>query len=146
MTKPAQLLLLFFQLTGMVAVIAAGPVLPSSTGAGLTEAGALLLGGWAIFHMVLYSRFRGNPEPAHDARLLDTGPYRFIRNPMYSAIILYFAVLTLDRYTPLRLVLFALETALLNYKISVEEKFLTAKFPGYKAYKSRTRRLIPLIY
>ncbi len=107
---------------------------------------AIALGAWAVTTMLRKSTFRVDPEPARNAHLLSTGPYRFIRNPMYTALIFGFGALVLDSFTWVRFTIFLLETVVLLKKISVEEQLLPVKFKGYSEYKSRTRRLIPFIY
>jgi protein-S-isoprenylcysteine O-methyltransferase Ste14 len=107
---------------------------------------AAALGAWAILHMRRKSTFGISPEPKKTAHLLDTGPYAYIRNPMYSAVILGFAVFLADNFSIMRLIIYILLIVVLIYKISREEQFLGKKFTGYAAYKSRTKRLIPFVY
>lgn len=127
-------LLLFLQLAFAVLFFLTGPLF------------AAALGAWAVLLMVIKSKFSGHPEPKENARLLDTGPYKYIRNPMYSAILLALGALLLDYITWLRLSVYLIETLILLTKIPIEEKLLAQKFKGYSDYKSRTRRLIPFIY
>ncbi|HHT9138812.1 MAG TPA: methyltransferase family protein [Candidatus Wunengus sp. YC60] len=141
-----QYILVCFQIVFMVLIIGSGPWRPDNVLIGAVEATAIIFGYSAVIHMGIHSKFKGAPEPAKEAKLLVTGPYRYIRNPMYSSFILFFGALTIDHYTPLRLLFYILEIAVLLLKISMEEKFLIKKFPAYAAYKSRTKRLISFIY
>ncbi len=144
--KHTSSLLVFLQKLFILLFLISGPLVAKNIYLLILELFAIALGAWAILTMVRKSKFRVDPEPAHNAHLLETGPYKYIRNPMYTALILGFGALVLDSFTILRFTIFLLETIILFKKISVEETFLTAKFPGYAAYKSRTRRLIPFIY
>jgi protein-S-isoprenylcysteine O-methyltransferase Ste14 len=112
----------------------------------MVEFFALVFSCWAVILMTVKSKISPYPEPKEQARLLDTGPYRYIRNPMYSGALLAMTALLLDSFSLMRLVAFILLTAVFLSKISIEEKLLTEKFKEYASYKSHTRRLIPFIY
>ena len=55
----------------------------------LLQASAALIGLWAVQTMHL-GRFNIIPDPMPDIQLVTTGPYRFIRHPMYFSILLFF--------------------------------------------------------
>jgi len=130
----------------MALLIATGPVFANNEILYLIEVACIALGIWAIVIMKRKSKFSGLPEPKENAHLLETGPYHYIRNPMYSAVIVGFGSLLLDFFTPFRLLIYILEIIVLLKKISIEEKLLTEKFKDYPSYKSRTKKLIPFIY
>jgi protein-S-isoprenylcysteine O-methyltransferase Ste14 len=79
--------------------------------------------------------------------VISTGPYAFVRHPMYSAIMLFFvgAPLLLGSWwgvamAPLFAVLFAI-------RAGIEERALIAGLPGYADYAARVRyRLVPGIW
>jgi protein-S-isoprenylcysteine O-methyltransferase Ste14 len=136
----------FFQMVFMLLFLVTGPLYIRGVLHLAIVLSSAALGAWAILHMRKESSFGISPEPKKEAHLLDTGPYAYIRNPMYSAVILGFAVFLADNFSPVRLVIYVLLVAVLLFKILREEQFLTKKFTGYAAYKSRTKRLIPFIY
>jgi protein-S-isoprenylcysteine O-methyltransferase Ste14 len=76
-----------------------------------------------------------------------TGPYRYVRHPMYTGIILMFLCFPLSlgswyTYIPAALIvfLFILRTAL-------EDKTLKAELPGYADYAAKVRfRLLPGVW
>jgi protein-S-isoprenylcysteine O-methyltransferase Ste14 len=80
-------------------------------------------------------------EPA----LVTSGPYRFVRHPIYSGLLL--AVLgTALATNVIGLVIVAVLGGYFYYSASVEERNLTATFPtAYPAYRARTKMLIPLV-
>lgn len=82
---------------------------------------------------------RENPD------LVTTGPYRYVRHPIYSGIIL--GVLgTALATTLVGLVVAAVLTAVFAFAATREERFLTGEFPdAYPAYKAKTKMLIPFI-
>jgi protein-S-isoprenylcysteine O-methyltransferase Ste14 len=77
-------------------------------------------------------------------RVIDSGPYAFVRHPMYSGTFLFFvgAPLMLGSWwgaamAPLFLVLFA-------FRAGIEERALIEGLPGYTDYLARVRyRLVP---
>jgi len=81
-------------------------------------------------------------ERAH--RVISTGPYAWVRHPMYSGVMLFFigAPLLLGSWwgvamAPLFVVLFAI-------RIAIEERALVAGLPGYADYTAQVRyRLVP---
>lgn len=144
--KKTSSLLVFLQKLFILLFLISGPLVAKNIVLLIIELFAGVLITWAIITMVRKSKFRVDPEPAQNARMLDTGPYTYIRNPMYTAGLLFTGALVLDHFTILRFTIFILLTVVLLKKISVEEQLLPQKFSGYAAYKSRTRRLIPFIY
>jgi protein-S-isoprenylcysteine O-methyltransferase Ste14 len=80
-------------------------------------------------------------------RVVSTGPYAFVRHPMYSSMMLFFvgAPLLLGSawgllFAPLFLLLFAI-------RIRIEERTLIAGLSGYADYAARVRyRLLPGIW
>ena len=76
-----------------------------------------------------------------------TGPYRFIRHPMYSGIIVNWLVTPLVLGSVVTLPLFALIVPLLIARLLNEEKLLRRELPGYAEYCRQNRyRLIPLAW
>ena len=114
-------------------------------GLGLFAAGALLR-WWSIWHLGRF--FTVNVSVATDHRVVDTGPYRLIRHPSYSGLLLQFAGfgLTLGTLPALALVL-VLPTLALLHRIRVEEAVLYAHLPdSYPAYAARTKKIMPLVF
>jgi protein-S-isoprenylcysteine O-methyltransferase Ste14 len=109
----------------------------------LAAAGAGLAGGglWALRrHLTPY------PTPLHDAALVEHGPYRLARHPIYGGILLGAAGVSLADGNWPGLVLAAALGTLFWGKSGFEEGRLLAHFPGYAAYRDRVRRrLLPWI-
>lgn len=81
-------------------------------------------------------------------KLVESGPYRYVRHPSYSAILLVHlgAALCLGNWLSLTVLTVPVAAALL-YRIRVEESVLRAGLgPAYLAYMARTKRLIPGLY
>jgi protein-S-isoprenylcysteine O-methyltransferase Ste14 len=80
-------------------------------------------------------------------KVIQSGPYRFVRHPMYlGTIIMYFASpLALGSYWAIIPAIFIIP--ILIVRIINEEKVLTKELEGYSEYKLTTRfRLIPGIW
>ncbi len=81
-----------------------------------------------------------------DPELVTTGPYRSIRHPIYSGIILAMIGTTIA-VSLYWLVAVALLGAYFVYSATVEERFMARRFPDtYPEYKRSTKMLIPLIF
>jgi protein-S-isoprenylcysteine O-methyltransferase Ste14 len=80
-----------------------------------------------------------------EPELVTSGPYRFVRHPIYSGLLA--AVLGTALATNLiGLIILAILAGFFYYSASVEEKNLTATFPtAYPAYRSRTKMLVPFV-
>lgn len=77
-------------------------------------------------------------------RVISTGPYRYVRHPMYSGMILFFASVPLILGSTWGLAIAPLFLALLAIRIRIEERTLIAGLPGYTEYAARVRyRLLP---
>jgi protein-S-isoprenylcysteine O-methyltransferase len=81
-------------------------------------------------------------------RVIESGPYRFIRHPSYTGALLAFLGLGLSMGNWWSLTIFTLPTFLaFLVRIEVEERALAnAMGEQYRSYQKRTKRLIPFIY
>jgi protein-S-isoprenylcysteine O-methyltransferase Ste14 len=84
--------------------------------------------------------------PTEPAALIEGGPYRFIRHPMYLAEIALAVGAPLALGACVTLTLSTLFVALVVHRIGIEERCLAARLDGYGAYAARTARLIPHVY
>ena len=67
-------------------------------------------------------------------RVISTGPYRYIRHPMYVGVIILFVCIPLALGSLLTLIPGALLTALIVIRTHYEDKTLHSELEGYKAY------------
>ncbi len=98
---------------------------------------------WAI--AALGKSFRTTVEVDTGQKVVDSGPYRWVRHPSYAGILLLMVGLSLVYGNwPALAVLLVLPTCVLIHRISVEEAVLTAVTGGaYMDYAARTKRLVP---
>jgi protein-S-isoprenylcysteine O-methyltransferase Ste14 len=79
-----------------------------------------------------------------DHELVETGPYRWIRHPIYTGILLAFAGSALARAEWRGLLALLIATAALARKIRIEERWLTELFGArYQDYSRRSWALFP---
>ncbi len=79
--------------------------------------------------------------------LVQAGPYRFVRHPIYSGMLLAFAggALFLDRVGSLIALLIML--AVYSWKAHQEEQLLAAHFgDSWQSYRKTTRAIVPFLY
>ncbi len=80
------------------------------------------------------------PRPRETGELIERGPYRFVRHPIYAAGMLFFLGVGLSSSLPATIGALALAT-LWWRKAALEEEHLTARFPEYDDYRRRVRWL-----
>jgi protein-S-isoprenylcysteine O-methyltransferase Ste14 len=119
-----------------------GPVL-EGIGLALWIAGIAL----AVWARLYIGRNWGMPmSRQEEPNLVTTGPYRFIRHPIYTGIILAM-IGTALAISLFGLIVVAVIAAFFAYSASREERFLAEEFPAtFPDYKARTKLLIPFVF
>lgn len=117
----------------------------ASAGAWALVVAGLLLGLWALSSN-RPGNFNIRPIPREGGQLVQTGPYRWIRHPMYTALIVAASGAALAGPNVGVWWLFAGLFATLWVKAVLEERWMLLAHPGYLAYQKLTRRFIPGVY
>ncbi len=121
------------------------PAWPRLVGAfALAACGAAL--GFAAMAANRPGNFNIHPAPREGGQLVAHGPYRWIRHPMYAAVLLLTGAAAVVAARPLAGLVWAVLLAVLLVKAGLEERWLAAHHAGYAAYCGRTRRLLPGLY
>jgi protein-S-isoprenylcysteine O-methyltransferase Ste14 len=102
--------------------------------------------GFAVWARRHIGRNWGTPMTQKDEpELVTSGPYRLVRHPIYSGILLA-AIATAMALNWAWLTAVALAGIFFIYSAVVEERYLTEKFPDtYPTYKHSTKMLIPFV-
>lgn len=109
----------------------------------------LMIAGGALFIAGLFRLGRGLtplPYPVTGVELIQTGPFALVRHPIYSGGLLLglgWALFVQGWWT---LGFVAALFVLLDAKSRREEKWLAEKFPAYRTYQERVRKLVPFVY
>lgn len=139
-------LLVLLQFTGIGVTCYPVALAPHGSPFWLLVCLAGLAGGVATLAHNRPGNFNIHPRPKTAGRLVTTGPYRYIRHPMYLSLILMMLGVALFNFHWLNFAGLALVTAAVAGKALLEERLLLAKFPDYAAYMQRTRRIIPGVF
>lgn len=121
------------------------PSVQLSEAASLVSISLVLLGTTgAVFSLSYLGRsFSVMPQARG---LVTTGPYRFVRHPLYLAEQIAVLGVMLQRAMPWSLVIAAASLAAQFPRMHYEERVLGETFPSYRDYARRTARLLPGIY
>ncbi|HEY3451284.1 MAG TPA: isoprenylcysteine carboxylmethyltransferase family protein [Myxococcales bacterium] len=115
------------------------------TGVALMAAGDLLC-LWAMrTNRFVETTVRIQEDRGH--QVITTGPYHYVRHPMYAGFIPMTAGMALVLESAWALVPAALLCGLVIWRLLREERVLAARLPGYTEYMAETRwRLVPGIW
>lgn len=138
-------LLVFIQFATILALLLTGPLWARTPLLFALELAGLSLVLWALLAMRL-ATLHVLPDVRPNAQLVQRGPYRFIRHPMYSAILFATLTLVIDTFTWLRLGFWFVLLIDLLIKLHYEERLLAARYPDYRRYQQHTKRLLPWLY
>lgn len=126
-------------------IMLAGPLWPTHW----SLHGMMVLGGvialWAFLAMGL-GNIRAFPEIPQHGRLVVHGPYRWVRHPMYTSVLVITLAWTVEHPLPFRVGLWVGLVVTLWIKLRYEEQLLLIRFPSYEEYRLRTKRLIPFLF
>ncbi len=103
-----------------------------------------MLGVWALQTMGIRN-LRVFPEIPQSGKLVIQGPYRWVRHPMYTSVLLVTLSWVLTNPTFVRVSLWVILIGVLWVKLEYEERLLVKRFPSYSSYQRQTARLIPFI-
>jgi protein-S-isoprenylcysteine O-methyltransferase Ste14 len=152
--EPVQRIIMSITSLGFIA-LAVVPALDHRFGWSHLPVYAVLLGdlvmllGW----LGIYFVFRENSfasatiQSSADQRVISTGPYAWVRHPMYAAALVMLLGISpaLGSWWGVPIVIAILPA--LIWRLTDEERFLARNLPGYPEYQGRVRyRLLPFVW
>jgi len=101
-----------------------------------------------IFWVLRVNSFAAsNISVAPGQKVVSSGPYAYVRHPMYAGAIWLFVGIPLALGSWWTIALIIPLSPVLLWRLLDEEKFLTRNLPGYEEYKNKVRyRLIPFVW
>lgn len=100
---------------------------------------------WA--RRVLGTNWSAMPVLKNDHELIQGGPYRLVRHPIYTGLLLAIFGSCLAGGRLWNLCLFVMAAILLIAKLKAEEALLARRFPEtYPHYRRRVKALVPFLY
>lgn len=112
---------------------------------GLLAGAAVALAVWTLAHNRM-GNFNIHPEPKSSGELITSGPYRWIRHPMYTTVLMGAAALAWMPGTALAWLVWAALVVVLFVKLTMEESWLRKHYSSYEAYERVSKRLLPWIF
>jgi protein-S-isoprenylcysteine O-methyltransferase Ste14 len=111
---------------------------------------ALILAGlsWTVWgRKALGDNWSGRVTVKRDHELVRTGPYRWVRHPIYAGALLALLGSALASGTVSAFLGLLLATGALIYKLRIEERWMSSQFgEGYRDYQRASWALVPFIY
>jgi protein-S-isoprenylcysteine O-methyltransferase Ste14 len=78
--------------------------------------------------------------------VVTTGPYAYVRHPIYAAVIYFVWAGALEHLSWPVFAWAALITAGALVRVFLEERLLIARYPEYRDYEARVRRIVPFVF
>jgi protein-S-isoprenylcysteine O-methyltransferase Ste14 len=119
-----------------------------SPGAALAGDVLILLGWLGIFFVFRENSFSSATiELAAEQRVISTGPYAWLRHPMYAAALVMLLGIPIALGSSRGVLIVVAMLPVLIWRLLDEERFLVRNLPGYAEYQRRVRyRLLPPIW
>jgi protein-S-isoprenylcysteine O-methyltransferase Ste14 len=108
----------------------------------------ILLSMWMVYRVFKENSFgSATIEIGRDQKVISTGPYAIVRNPMYSSAAVYFIGVSLALGSYWGIIPAILTILGLVWRLFDEEKLLTENLAGYNEYRTKVRwHLIPGVF
>jgi protein-S-isoprenylcysteine O-methyltransferase Ste14 len=109
------------------------------------EVFGVIIGVWSVW-LMNRSVLSVYPEPNEGIKLIQSGPYKIIRHPMYASLFLVFVPMVIANASTINLIVLLVFTINQILKLLYEEQLLRKTTKGYSQYMQSTWRIIPFIF
>jgi len=105
----------------------------------------------AAFALMLWARRTFGKRSFHlganpsEGELVTSGPYRFVRHPIYTAVFVFVSASVLGSPSIQTVLFAAVVTIGAVIRTVCEEELLVRQYPEYEEYSRKTKRMIPFI-
>lgn len=144
MSRTISLVALLLMAIAVVGLVVRGAFFSLQPVALIAEAAAAVLMAWARLTFGQRS-FHAGANPTAGG-LVMTGPYRYIRHPIYTAVCLFGWAGILAHWSPVNAVLGILLFAGAVARMLCEERLIVEIYPKYRDYARATKRMVPYIF
>ena len=131
-------------MVAMLGLLATKSLFAGSPAAVVVQVAAVALMAWARMTFGLRS-FHAAANPT-EGGLVTTGPYRFIRHPIYAAICLFGWAGVLSHWSALAAGFGVLLLAGSIGRMLCEERMVVQMYPEYRQYARTTKRMVPYVF
>jgi protein-S-isoprenylcysteine O-methyltransferase Ste14 len=139
-TSPAPLIVV---ISAILVLAATGNLFAASPYVIAAQALAVALSVWAR-RSFPKGAFRVAAAPGAPA-IIRRGPYRLLRHPMYSAVLIFIWAAVLGHPSRWTMLLGGLVTLVVSLRVIAEERLLRTRYPDYDVYARSTKAVIPFI-
>ena len=108
------------------------------------QVAAMILMVWARLTFGMRS-FHFSADPTA-GKLITSGPYRFLRHPIYAAILFFTIAAVASHPTWRNGIAECVIVAGIIGRVLCEESLLRGEYPDYELYAAQTKRLVPFLY
>jgi protein-S-isoprenylcysteine O-methyltransferase Ste14 len=144
MSRTVSLAAMLLMAIALVGLLVRGAFFSPHPVAIIAEVAAVALMVWARLTFGRRSfRAEANPSPGG---LVTSGPYRYIRHPIYTAACLFGWAGILAHWSLVNVLLGVLLIVGAVARMLCEERLIIELYPEYRAYALTTKRMVPCIF
>jgi protein-S-isoprenylcysteine O-methyltransferase Ste14 len=144
MLKTLSVVGFLLMIAGMLGLLATRSLLSPAPVVIAVQLAAVGLMIWARTTFGMRS-FHASADPTAGG-LVTTGPYRFVRHPIYTAVCLFAFAGALAHLSVVSLGLALLVLFGALARMRCEEHLLLQRYPEYSAYAATTKRMLPFVF